>query len=492
MTATSVRYETVIGLEVHVQLQTNSKMFCGCPADYSGAEPNTHTCPICMGMPGVLPVVNEKAVEYTIMTGLALNCSIPEFSKFDRKNYPYPDLMKGYQISQYDLPFCVNGWLDIGTDDEEHDVGVTRVHLEEDTATSRHLDGGDGEGFTLIDVNRAGSPLMEIVGEPDLRSPEEAREYLMRLQRILRYIGVSQANMEEGNFRCDANVSLRRFGDTELGAKVEVKNMNSFRSVYHAIAFEMERQAGMLDRGERIEQETRGWVDNDNKTVSQRSKEQAHDYRYFPEPDLPPATVSAARVAEIREKLPELPGARRRRFEQEFELPAHDADQLTESRARADYFEAAARAPASDTGRIARARAVSNWMLGDMARLMNAGAIPLSGVKIVPEQIGELVSLVDAGTITSAAAKQVFQTMFESGRAPAAIVAESGLTQISDTAIIEETAKRVLDANPRPVADYRGGKHESINVLFGQVMRETNKRANAAVVREVLERLLSA
>ncbi len=492
MTTVPISYETIIGLEVHVQLQTNSKMFCGCPANYSGSEPNTHTCPICMGMPGVLPVVNEKAVEYTIMTGLALNCNIPEFSKFDRKNYPYPDLMKGYQISQFDLPFCVGGWLDIGADGEEHRVGVTRVHLEEDTATSRHLDGGDGEGFTLIDVNRAGSPLMEIVGDPDLRSPEEAREYLVRLQRILRYIGVSQANMEEGNFRCDANVSLRRFGDPELGPRVEVKNMNSFRSVYHAIQFEMERLAGMLDRGERIEQETRGWVDDESKTVSQRSKEQAHDYRYFPEPDLPPASVSPARVAQIQAMLPELPAARRRRYEQDFELPPHDADQLTESRARADYFEAALNAGQS-SGRLAsRAKAISNWMLGDMARLMNAGAVPLGGVKTPPEQLGELVSLVDAGAITSAAAKQVFQTMFETGQAPKVIVEQSGLTQITDLAAIEEVAKHVIDANPRPVADYRGGKRESINVLFGQVMRETNKRANAAAVREVLERLLNA
>ncbi|MCC7089997.1 MAG: Asp-tRNA(Asn)/Glu-tRNA(Gln) amidotransferase subunit GatB, partial [Dehalococcoidia bacterium] len=285
----ATKYETVIGLEVHCQLITRSKMFCSCSADYSGAEPNTHVCPVCLGMPGVLPVINEQAIEYITMTGLALNCEISEFSKFDRKNYPYPDLMKGYQISQYDLPVCHDGWLEIEVDDERRRIGIERVHMEEDTARLLHrTDAVTGEGYSLIDVNRSGTPLMEIVSRPDMRTPAEAREYLVRLRQILRYIGVSDANMEEGNFRCDANISLRPVGAERLGTKVEIKNMNSFRAVHDAIAFEEIRQARMLDAGERIVQETRGWVDERGETVSQRTKEEANDYRYFPEPDLPP------------------------------------------------------------------------------------------------------------------------------------------------------------------------------------------------------------
>ena len=323
-----MNYETVIGLEVHAQLQTKSKMFCRCSSDYAGASPNTHVCPVCLGMPGVLPTINRQAVEYTIMTALALNCTISEHTKFDRKNYPYPDLMKGYQISQYDAPFGLRGSLAIDVDGREKEVGITRVHLEEDVAKLLHRT-SNGEAYSLVDVNRSGVPLMEVVGEPDLRSPEEARQYLMKLRSILRYLDVSTANMEEGSFRCDANISIRPEGSKELLAKVEVKNMNSFRAVYRAMEYEVKRQIKAAETGTKITQETRGWVEEKGITVSQRSKEYAHDYRYFPEPDLPPLTLSRVQVEEIKTKLPELPEARRNRFVAEYGLTLYDANLLT-------------------------------------------------------------------------------------------------------------------------------------------------------------------
>ncbi|HLZ70428.1 MAG TPA: Asp-tRNA(Asn)/Glu-tRNA(Gln) amidotransferase subunit GatB [Dehalococcoidia bacterium] len=491
--ATEVAYEVVIGLEVHAQLLTHSKMFCGCSAEYAHAAPNSHVCPICMGMPGVLPVINRQAVEYTIMTGLALHCSVPEHSKFDRKNYPYPDLMKGYQISQYDMPLCLNGYLTISTEAGEKRPGITRVHLEEDTATSKHFDGaagtgGEGDGYSLIDVNRAGCALMEIVGEPDLRSSEEARQYLIKLQQILRYIGVSKANMEEGNFRCDANISLRRFGDPQLGAKVEIKNMNSFRSVARALEYEIKRQSQMLDRGERIAQETRGWVDDQARTVSQRSKEFAHDYRYFPEPDLPPLNITAAEVATIRAKLPELPDARRARFEQQYGLHAYDAELLTETRARADYYEAAVQAAGANGA--AHARAIANWLNGDFARLLHAGGIEIADAKLTPQQLAELVDLIESGTITGKAAKDVFEEAFAEGRSPRAIVEAKGLTRISDAGAIDAAARRVIEANAKAVADYRSGKAAAINALKGRLMGETKGRADPALAEATLKRLL--
>jgi len=491
-TTAAVRYETVIGLEVHSQLLTKSKMFCTCASDYSKAPPNTHVCPVCCGMPGVLPVINEQAVIFTIMTGLALHCEIPAQSKFDRKNYPYPDLMKGYQISQFDMPLCVGGWLEIGAPGEERRVGITRVHLEEDTATLKHLEGPDGEGYSLVDVNRAGSALMEIVGDPDLRTPDEARQYLVKLRQILRYIGVSQANMEEGNFRCDANVSLRPWGDKALGSKVEVKNMNSFRSVYRALEYEIGRQTAMLNSGERISQETRGWVETEGKTVSQRSKELAHDYRYFPEPDLPMLSISAAETEAIRSQLPELPDARRARFVHDFEMPAHSAELLTESRARADFFEAAvADSKAEGVERAALAKAIGNWIVGDLTRMQNAAAQEIADLKVRPEQLAELVRLVERGTITGKAAKSVFETMFQTGRDPGELVEQSGVTQISDAAVIDQAARKVIDANPKAVADYRGGKGEVIKFLVGQLMRETRGRADAGAAETALEALLA-
>ena len=332
-------FEAVIGLEVHSQLNTQSKMFCGCAAGYTDAAPNSRVCPVCLGMPGVLPVINRKAVEFTIMTGLALNCTIAEHTKFDRKNYPYPDLMKGYQISQYDMPLCSAGWLTVETDDGVRKARLNRVHLEEDTAKLAHMDGDGGDRWSRVDVNRAGTPLMEIVGEPDLRSAEEARQYLIKLRTILQYLGVSTGNMEEGSFRCDANISVRPRGSTELHAKVEVKNMNSFRAVYRALGYEFERQVRAVSDGLPVHQETRGWLEDRGVTVSQRSKEYAHDYRYFPEPDLPAMKIDPARVEEIKARLPELPDARVHRFTSRLGLQPKDAGTLVNNKAMADFFE---------------------------------------------------------------------------------------------------------------------------------------------------------
>jgi aspartyl-tRNA(Asn)/glutamyl-tRNA(Gln) amidotransferase subunit B len=331
-------YEVIIGLEVHVQLLTKSKMFCSCSAVYAASPPNTHVCPVCLGMPGVLPVINKKAIEYTVMTALALNCTISEYSKFDRKNYPYPDLMKGYQISQYDSPVGKKGWLNVELDGQQKKLGITRVHLEEDVAKLLHRSAQWGEAYSLVDVNRSGVPLMEVVGEPDIRSAEEARQYLIKLRSILQYLGVSTGNMEDGSFRCDANISLRPVGTSEFLTKVEVKNMNSFKAVYRALEYEAQRQKQVLESGDRLVQETRGWVEEKGITVSQRSKEYAHDYRYFPEPDLPPLTFSRQWVEELHRQLPELPDARRERFITSYGLSPYDASLLTSSKSMADYF----------------------------------------------------------------------------------------------------------------------------------------------------------
>jgi aspartyl-tRNA(Asn)/glutamyl-tRNA(Gln) amidotransferase subunit B len=487
LAAVATKYETVIGLEVHCQLITKSKMFCGCSADYSGAEPNTHVCPVCMGMPGVLPVINERAIEYIVMTGLALNCRISEFSKFDRKNYPYPDLMKGYQISQYDLPVCKDGWLEIEVGGERKRVGITRVHMEEDTARLLHrVDPASGEGYSLIDINRSGTPLMEIVSEPDMRSPEEAREYLVRLRQILRYIGVSEANMEEGNFRCDANISLRPEGSPTFGTKVEIKNMNSFRAVHDALAFEEVRQAELLDRGERIVQETRGWVDERQVTVSQRSKEEANDYRYFPEPDLPPLRLSREFVERVRAQLPELPEQRRERFAT-LGLTPYEAATLTEARDRADYFEETMRALAGELDEARAAKLAANWTLGEVARWQNATGKDLDALRVSPEGLAELILLAERGKITAAVAKEVFEQMADTGRSATSIVEEGGLAQIGGEDELREIARDVINANEKAVADYRAGKQAAIQALVGQVMRQTRGRANPQVARELLE-----
>src|SRR5215470_17418504 len=402
-TLAAIDFEVVIGLEVHSQLLTKSKMFCTCSTDYANAAPNTHVCPVCMGMPGVLPVINEQAVAYTIMTALALNCSIPEYSKFDRKNYPYPDLMKGYQISQYDIPLSKDGYLIIEHEGQVKRVGITRVHLEEDTARLLHHN-----GYSLVDINRAGTPLMEIVSEPDMRDPEEARLYMQKLREILVYLGVSSGRMEEGSLRCDANISVRPRGEQKLGVKTEIKNMNSFRAVERALAYEAQRQVELLRAGQPIQQEARGWVETKGITVPQRSKEYAHDYRYFPEPDLPPLIISRSGVEELRAQLPELPEARRVRYIDEYGLSAQDANVLTEDKALGDYFEQVL--AVSQTRELKdRARAVANLVLNDVVRLLKSNSISVSDNPLSPSASANLLDLLEKERITGKQAKEVLE-----------------------------------------------------------------------------------
>lgn len=469
-------YEIVIGLEVHTQLLTKSKMFCSCSTDYVSAPPNTHVCPVCLGMPGVLPVINEKAVEYTVMTALALNCTIPEYSKFDRKNYFYPDLMKGYQISQYDAPIGKGGWLTIDSNSTRKRINITRVHLEEDVAKLWHK--GD---YSLIDVNRAGVPLMEIVSEPEISSPEEARGYLIKLRNILCYLGVSSGNMEEGSFRCDANISIRPLGSKDFLPKVEIKNMNSFKAVYQALEYESRRQAKVLEECGELVQETRGWVEEQGITVPQRTKEYADDYRYFPEPDLPPLVLNRAWIEEIRAKLPELPEARRDRFMTQYGLPLYDANILTSSRAMADYFENCVKL--MDPG---KAKMVSNWLLGDFSRLLNATNTDIENAKISPKQLADMLGLVDNGTISGPVAKAVLEEMFNTGKEASGIITEKKLSQISDAGEIREVVKQVMTNNTEAVADYTSGKQQALTFIIGQVMKATRGRANPSVVREII------
>jgi len=469
-------YEIVIGLEVHTQLLTKSKMFCSCSTDYASAPPNTHVCPICLGMPGVLPSINEKAIEYTIMTALALNCTIPEYSKFDRKNYFYPDLMKGYQISQYDAPIGKGGWLTIDSNGTRKRINITRVHLEEDVAKLWHR--GD---YSLVDVNRSGVPLMEVVSEPEISSAEEARDYLIRLRNILRYLGVSTGNMEEGSFRCDANISIRPAASKEFLPKVEVKNMNSFKAVYQALEYESRRQEKVLEEGGELVQETRGWIEESGITVTQRTKEYADDYRYFPEPDLPPLVWDRPWIEEIRARIPELPEARRDRFMTQYGLSMYDANILTSSRAMADYFENCVKL--MDPG---KAKTVSNWLSGDFSRLLNATNTEVESVKISPKYLAEMLDFVDNGTISGPAAKAVFEEMFHSGKGAGDIITEKKLSQISDASEISEVVKQVIASNTGAVADYSSGKQQALTFIIGQVMKATRGRANPGVVREII------
>jgi aspartyl-tRNA(Asn)/glutamyl-tRNA(Gln) amidotransferase subunit B len=469
-------YEIVIGLEVHTQLLTKSKMFCSCSTDYVSANPNTHVCPVCLGMPGVLPVINEKAIEYTVITALALNCTVPEYTKFDRKNYFYPDLMKGYQISQYDAPIGKGGWLTIDSNGTRKRINITRVHLEEDVAKLWHR--GD---CSLIDVNRSGVPLMEVVSEPEISSPEEARDYLIRLRNILRYLGVSTGNMEEGSFRCDANISIRPLDSKEFLPKVEVKNMNSFKAVYQAMEYEAKRQKKVLEEGGELVQETRGWIDEEGITVTQRTKEYADDYRYFPEPDLPPLVFDRTWVEEIRTRLPELPEARRDRFMTQYGLSLYDANIITSSRAMADYFENCVKL--MDPG---KAKMVSNWLLGDFSRLLNSTNTGIENVKISPKHLAEMLGLVDNGTISGPAAKAVFEEMFRSGKGASEIITEKKLSQISDADEIREMVKQVMANSTEAVADYTSGKQQALTFIIGQVMKATRGRANPGVVREII------
>ena len=491
-TVTAMEFEPVIGLEVHAQLLTRSKMYCGCRADYQGQPPNTSVCPVCMGAPGMLPVINKRAVEYTIMTGLALNCAISSRTKFDRKNYPYPDLMKGYQISQYDNPIAVGGWLQVKTNDATRRIGITRVHLEEDVAKLTHVREITGETYSLVDVNRAGVPLMEVVGEPDIRSPEEARQYLMKLRTILRYLDVSTGNMEEGSFRCDANVSLRPKGSYELPeAKVEVKNMNSFRAVFQALEYEVKRQTQVMKEGGRIVQETRGWVEGEGITVSQRTKEYAHDYRYFPEPDLPPVEVASEWVDEIRSRMPELPDARRDRLVEQYGLPIYDAGLLTGSRETADFFENVLKADGLMGKAIEkRAKAASNWILGDISHLLHDRGQTLSESNLKPEYVAQLVALLEDGTISTPLAKKVIAEVFDTGMSPAQVVKERGYTQVTDSDVIQSTVAQAVEENPKAVEDYLKGKETAAQFLVGQVMRITRGKANPTLVNKLVKEKL--
>jgi aspartyl-tRNA(Asn)/glutamyl-tRNA(Gln) amidotransferase subunit B len=482
-----MEYETVIGLEVHAQLLTKSKMFCRCSTDYTSAPPNSHVCPVCLGMPGVLPTINQQAVEFTVMTAIALHCTISDYTKFDRKNYPYPDLMKGYQISQYDAPFGHDGWLVIDVDGQEKKVGITRVHLEEDVAKLLHRTIAGEGSYSLVDVNRSGVPLMEIVGEPDLRSPEEARQYLMKLRSILRYLGVSTGNMEEGSFRCDANISIRPENSPDTLAKVEVKNMNSFKAVYRALSYEEERQRKVAAAGKRLFQETRGWVEDRGVTVSQRSKEYAHDYRYFPEPDLAPLVLDRAWVEEVESKLPELPEDRRNRFEAKFSVAVGTAASLTSSKEMADYFEDCLKA-----SREISPKEISNWLLGEVSRIINESGVDIIEFRkmVAPEGLARLVKLNSEGVVSAASAKSVLGQMYQKGESADDIIKAQGLGQISDAGAIEEEIASVIKDNAPAVADYKAGKKQSLKFLVGQVMRATRGRANPAVVNRLMEKKL--
>lgn len=488
---TEGKYLITIGLEVHAQLLTQSKMYCACSADIAYAPPNTHVCPICLGMPGTLPVINREAVRKTVLTGLALNCTIPPFSKFDRKNYHYPDLMKGYQISQYDLPFCVNGHLNVDVTDERGSVlhttsvGIRRVHLEEDTSRLLHRTSFGGESYTLMDVNRSGLPLIEIVSEPDINSPEEAQLYLMQLRHLLRWIGVSTGNMEEGSFRVDANVSVRPEGQKEYGTRAEVKNMNSFKAVRSALEYEVVRQIGVLESGGRVVQETRGWLDARGVTVSQRTKEEAHDYRYFPEPDLPPMTFSDEAVEEIRGSLPALPDARRARLIEQYGLSAYDTAQLTASRSIADYFERAV-----ESGSEEHARVAAGFILNDLAKLLSDSGTDIESSLLIADHLRELVKLVTDGGINRNIARSLLPGLFESGRSPVDVVKERGLVIVRDESALEKAVDEAISANPKAVSDYLGGKESAIAAFLGPIMKATRGQADANTVRDLLKRKL--
>jgi aspartyl-tRNA(Asn)/glutamyl-tRNA(Gln) amidotransferase subunit B len=491
-------YETIIGLEVHAQVLTASKMFCGCSADYAAAAPNTHVCPVCMALPGALPVINRTAVEKTIMAGLALNCTIPEHAVFARKNYHYADLPKGYQISQYELPFCRDGWLEIRTDAGTKRIGITRAHLEEDTGKLVHaVEGGrlmgGGDVTTLVDLNRAGVPLLEIVTEPDLRSPDEAYAYLTALQRILRYLAVSTGDMEKGAMRCEANVSVRPAGEATFGTKVEVKNLNSFRSVKLALEYEVRRQIETLEGGGRVVQVTMGWDEEAGRTVLQRSKESSDDYRYFPEPDLPPLEVSREWVAALQLRLPELPEARAERFVRDLSLEPREAALLAEEREVADYFEATTaalvqRVPTSTP--YAAAKLAANWVTGELFRLLRVGACAIEDVLVPPAALAELIALVESGQLNLNSAKRALGVMFEKGQSARDVVHELGLAQVSDAEALASIVAKVIEANDDQVVKYRAGKESVFNWLLGQVMRETRGKGNPALVRQLLEAAL--
>jgi len=474
-------FESVIGLEVHAQLKTRTKIFCGCSTAF-GAPPNQHTCPVCLGMPGVLPVLNRQVVEYTLRMALATHCEIAPFSRFARKNYFYPDLPKGYQISQYELPISRNGHVDITLDGTTRRIGINRIHMEEDAGKLNH---DPDRPVSLVDFNRTGVPLIEIVSEPDLRSPEEAGAYLRKLRAILRYLDICDGNMEEGSFRCDANVSIRPQGSTELGTRTELKNLNSFRFVEKALHYEISRQKELTADGGQVIQETRLWDADRNRSTSMRGKEEAHDYRYFPDPDLLPLSIDEAWVSRVRSELPELPDEKRDRYREAFGLSDYDADMLTGSREVAEYFEAC-------LGHFMAPKAAANWIMGELMGLLKAGGMTIDQSPVSPQHLAQLLKLLDEGVISGKIAKTVFEETARTGTPPATIIEAQGLVQVSDSAAIETVVAQVLDDFPDEVAAYRGGKTKLIGFFVGQVMKATQGKANPKLANQILRKQLDA
>ena len=475
--------ETIIGLEVHVELSTESKAFCRCSTKF-GAPPNTQVCPVCLGLPGGLPVLNKKALEYAILAGLALNCQIAPSSRFDRKNYFYPDMPNAYQISQADHPVARNGYIDVNVNGHTRRIRINRVHLEEDAGKMIHS-GDDivAASSSLVDLNRAGVPLIEIVSEPDIRSPEEARQYLTQLKTILEYIGVSDCKMEEGSLRCDANLSIRPRGSTELGVKTEIKNMNSFRAVFRGLSFEEKRQRRALLSGQRIRQEPRHWDEAQGLTVGMRTKEEVDDYRYFPEPNLPPVVIDSGWIKKIKASLPELPSAKIRRFIDDYDLPGYDAEVLTSSRPLADFFDECVQL-------FPDPKAVSNWIMSEVLRLLNVEGKEIQATPLKPKHVAKLLQLMQTGTISGRIAKDVFEETFHHGRDPEQIVNERGLVQISDAAELDSLVTQVVAENPNAVEDYRQGKDKALAFLVGQVMKVTRGKANPQLVNKLLKEKL--
>ncbi len=478
----SIDYETVIGLEVHVELKTASKIFCSCSTSF-GAEPNTQVCPVCSGFPGMLPVLNRRVVDYAIKVGLALNCEIAGFCKFDRKNYFYPDLPKAFQISQYDLPICKNGYLEIDIDGERKRVGITRIHMEEDAGKLVHQGTITTTPFSLVDLNRSGVPLLEIVSEPDMRSGAEARAYVEKLRSILLFTGVSDCKMQEGSLRCDANVSVRPRGQRELGVKTEIKNMNSFRAVEKAIDYEAKRQIEALEYGEEVVQETRTWDEEKQVTRSMRSKEEAHDYRYFPEPDLPPLKIAPEWIEEMRASLPEMPDQARKRLIERYGLSEYDASIITQSLDYLAFFDECLKS-------YNDAKAVANWMMGELNKLLNQNNMEISECRIKPEALVNMLGLIDNKTISGKMAKTVFEEMFNSGKKPELIIKEKGLEQISDAGTLKAIIEEVVTSNPKVLEDYKNGKKKALGFFVGQVMKATKGQADPAAVNRLLQERL--
>jgi len=474
-----MEYEPVIGLEVHAQLLTKAKIFCGCSTKF-GADPNSHTCPICLGMPGVLPVLNRRVVEYTIRMGLAIHCRINGECNFARKNYFYPDLPKGYQISQYAQPLAEHGYVDIEQDGGKKRIGITRIHMEEDAGKLLH---DEYQPASYVDLNRTGVPLIEIVSEPDMRSPEEGAAYLRRLHEILVYLEICDGNMEEGSFRCDANVSLRPRGETAFGTRTELKNMNSFRNVQRALEYEIKRQQYLLESGGVVIQETRLWDDTQGVTHSMRSKEEAHDYRYFPDPDLVPIAIGERWIDEIRTSLPELPPEKRERFIRDYQIPAYDAGVLTAIRALADYYEEVVRL--SGKPKIA-----ANWVMGDLLRFLNEDRRDIRDCPLHPAQLAEMIRLIEDGTISGKMAKDIIEDMYKTGETPRAIIEMKGLVQITDEGALTATIQEVMEANPTQLAQYRGGKEKLFGFFVGQVMKATQGKANPQLINDILKKML--